>query len=777
MIATTVHLTDTLSHRLRAEGDAQLVIWLDPDRHFERIAVEGSYPNLVVLEPLKILAQRLLLENAVPGTIIYAASRETLEPLEEIVQCFSTIRTFDVDDLMADRGVPRAAGSTLQARAHPDLLLSFWDHIGSGWWIDGDIDLGLALALRDRADGDAVDLALAELDRAARGSSARRPTSQTASDRFVALVLQERFGLEVPGTAEALARFALVTDYASVPSGCDRFAHLLEKTNRTALVTLVQRLAESRKRLERVREILHYAQEALQGSSDGFSIGELAKLRLAPGRAEALAVAIGAEADKAGPSRAFDVLYANEAALRDDDALPALIGVLDFDKRLATGRSWLAHSHPSSQTFIEAYVDNLSEIDRLYRHCVGGLEGALRLACETHYREWLRDLNVAFASRLDVEPTWHFRNPQRALGISFGSLQGRCAVVILDALRFEMGRDVFDRLHKTTLERRLEWSVATLPTKTEVGMSALVPSDEPLALAADGTKLVVRIGARVTTTKSVRDEIWRAAGFRVLWNGDLEREKIEDERIVVFHDAVDAIGETLQDDAFLHYEQLITSIAKLINDLARRGYAVIATADHGFLTLPPSSSNKLKLAKAGEDEVRKRRYRISPAETLPEPVVSRSATALGVEGEVIVGFPPGASIFQTQGALGFVHGGIALQELVIPVLRVSSKKVAPANGELSFAVQFPRRLTARRIAVALMAKTPVAAGTALRLRVRTSDDATADKKIHWTPDSQGRMVLTSWLAEDAPAGNVELQIMIDAGPLVAATNVDYEPHE
>ncbi len=777
MIATAERLADLLALRLRAQDGAPLVFWLDPQRRFERLVAEGIWvPNAIAMQERDILERRLLLANPAPGTILYATSRQELEPLEELVQCFGMIRTFDVDDLIADRGLSPTSASAAQAREHAALLLATWDRIGGRWWANGDLDLGLALTLRDRTEGDIVDLALAQLDRTDRRAGARVARGPSDADRFVEAVLADRLGLGSPATAETLARFALIADYAKTPTGRDRLEHLVENTDRAALSTFARRLAENPKRLERLRELFQYAQAALHASLDGFSIKDLATLRLAPGRIEAIGAAIRAEADAAGPAHAFDVLRGNEAALADDDLTAPFAAALEFDVRIAEGREWLAQPQPFSNAFIVNYVEYLGEIDRLYRHCVGALEGALRLACETHYREWLRDLNVAFATRLAAEPTWAFPNPQRALGASFASLQGRCAVVILDALRFEMGRDVFERLPKTTIEKQLDWAVATLPTKTEVGMSALVPSDEPLSLAAEGTHLVVRIGARITTVKSARDEIWRAAGFRVLWNGDLAREQIDDDRIVVFHNAVDELGETLQDEAFPHYEQLIVDVAKLLNDLARRGYAVIATADHGFLTLPPATDNKLAFDKKSDNEVRKRRYRVSSSEALDEPVVSRTAKALGVEGDVTVDFPPGASVFKTQGALGFVHGGIALQELVIPVLRLSPKK-ATSDGEPAFQIQFPKRLTARRVPVTLKPRGAVPSGTTLRLRVGTSDGAVTDRPFPWAADSAGQMTLTTLLPEDAPAGRVEIAVMIDAGPLLAAKTVEYEPHE
>ena len=219
-------------------------------------------------------------------------------------------------------------------------------------------------------------------------------------------------------------------------------------------------------------------------------------------------------------------------------------------------------------------------------------------------------------------------------------------------------------------------------------MSALVPSRDDMRFEVSGKRLRVYIGSRETTQKSARDLIWQEAGFRVIAPSDVAILSPADERVVVFHGAVDAIGEKLQSEFFAHIEQLIVDLVRLFRDLLQKDFEIIATADHGFLTLPPLDESGYVAAGTTDEEVKKRRYRISSLEHLEGPVITRTSKQLGVDGDVAIGFPPAASILSAHGALTFLHGGISLQELVVPAFRISQKR--KSNGE--WRVTFPKKL-------------------------------------------------------------------------------------
>ncbi|RJS79930.1 hypothetical protein CW713_07915 [Methanophagales archaeon] len=51
------------------------------------------------------------------------------------------------------------------------------------------------------------------------------------------------------------------------------------------------------------------------------------------------------------------------------------------------------------------------------------------------------------------------------------------------------------------------------------------------------------------------------------------------------------------------------------------------------------------------------------------------ADALGINGDLLLAFPAGTSIFAVQGgAPEFVHGGLSLQEAIVPVVTLKLAK-------------------------------------------------------------------------------------------------------
>ena len=133
--------------------------------------------------------------------------------------------------------------------------------------------------------------------------------------------------------------------------------------------------------------------------------------------------------------------------------------------------------------------------------------GTLANALQTHYRQWLRDQNVAFTTALQTAASWHFPRAQRTLGEGFIDASVGTAVLVCDALRYELATDVVASLGRdATVER--DWAISSMPSITEVGMSALVPSRELLRLEVRNAQLRVFIGDRETTLKSARKGVW-----------------------------------------------------------------------------------------------------------------------------------------------------------------------------------------------------------------------------------------------------------------------------
>jgi hypothetical protein len=129
--------------------------------------------------------------------------------------------------------------------------------------------------------------------------------------------------------------------------------------------------------------------------------------------------------------------------------------------------------------------------------------------------------------------------------------------------------------------------------------------------------------------------------------------------------------------------------------------------------------------------------------------VRLSSSDLGYEGtdlELVV--PKGTGVFKAGGSLAFHHGGLSLQELIIPVLsfELKGKKAAKkkASAELLALEDVDKKITNRIFSLRLK---PLQLDLFEPLRVRIIAESTADKSIAaqaaWASegwDSEGHIV-------------------------------------
>lgn len=273
---------------------------------------------------------------------------------------------------------------------------------------------------------------------------------------------------------------------------------------------------------------------------------------------------------------------------------------------------------------------------------------------------------------------------------------GRKVVFVLaDALRYEMARDLEEALGRGGVVR-LGYAMATPPTVTKVGMAALVPGAEGgLALVRTAKGADAAVGGTVLHGLAERLTRYRARyGDRV---ADLTLEECLSAKKAALQKRVqaadllllrvqdlDEIGEL---DNLLHARALMTglvpNIQLAIQRLAAAGaHEVVVAADHGYL-LRDDVTDAMKLD-LPTGEVLEQHRRCVVGEHLgvggrPDVVVFRAAE-FGLGGGLDLAFPRGINVFRTAGNMAYFHGGLSLQEAVVPVLRYTPAAVATAAG-------------------------------------------------------------------------------------------------
>ena len=264
------------------------------------------------------------------------------------------------------------------------------------------------------------------------------------------------------------------------------------------------------------------------------------------------------------------------------------------------------------------------------------------------------------------------------------------AYFLVDAFRFEMARELCAQL-PTEWKATLNPALAVPPTITEIGMAALLPwAERGLVIGPAGPgKLGVSIGATQLRNRPERMNWLEEKGPKALVVTELNkiaplkdktlRAGIKSARLVVVtaSDEIDGLWESqphtarrLHDDVF---EQLKRGMRTLFSLGIRK---IILTADHGFLSGESLMQGDALDAPGGETADLHRRMWVGKGGAAIEACLRRPLSAFGNGGDLELVTPYGMSIFKVAGGSNeYFHGGLSLQELVIPVISVSAAKV------------------------------------------------------------------------------------------------------
>jgi len=244
-------------------------------------------------------------------------------------------------------------------------------------------------------------------------------------------------------------------------------------------------------------------------------------------------------------------------------------------------------------------------------------------------------------------------------------------VIISDALRWDLGKKVAEQLGDGCVLQSL---ISTLPSITPYGMTAMLPlrEDEPVVKWAGGPTLRDKSGRSLAlraARKELVEEVAQAAKRSVEFmemNALLKAKKVAAaDLVVVFDTNIDAQGHKAVENFPALAHKLVTDIRRSVQKLHTFGIPTVhVLTDHGFLLLAPECVNGLGRPDAPVIKCTKRETRWAALKAdadlaglirLPLPM----ALAAG-----ILGFPRGVRTLTK--AEEYMHGGISLQECVIP---------------------------------------------------------------------------------------------------------------
>ena len=228
---------------------------------------------------------------------------------------------------------------------------------------------------------------------------------------------------------------------------------------------------------------------------------------------------------------------------------------------------------------------------------------------------------------------------------------------------------------------KLDCMVSGLPSVTSVGMASFLPHnelqvDENLNVTVDGQNCG-DLAARDKILKA-RNENNVAVAFDDLINASQERlrELLQGKNIVyIYHNQIDARGDksASENEVFKACEEAIKEIHRLVHRLTMYLSApkFFITADHGFLYKRDKLQEYNKVSYDREIcTYTNKRFLITKQRLKDTGMRSRAMSYLK---NFYVTTPIGTDIFKVAGGgQNYVHGGSSLQEMLIPVIEVTT---------------------------------------------------------------------------------------------------------
>ena len=266
--------------------------------------------------------------------------------------------------------------------------------------------------------------------------------------------------------------------------------------------------------------------------------------------------------------------------------------------------------------------------------------------------------------------------------------KNRVIVIISDAFRYECAKELMERLElDEKCTPKLECMISGLPSVTSVGMASLLPHKE---LQVD-EKLNVTIDGQSCGDLASRDKILKAQNennvalsFDEVASANKEkiRELLQKKNIVyIYHNQVDARGDkpASENEVFTACSEAIEEIHKLIKKLT--GYISAAkffvTADHGFLYKRDKLHEFDKVSYDREICAYSNKRFLLTTQKVNEP--GMKSRMMAYMNHLYVTTPIGADIFKVAGGgQNYVHGGSSLQEMLIPVIELTTNTRAVA---------------------------------------------------------------------------------------------------
>ena len=293
---------------------------------------------------------------------------------------------------------------------------------------------------------------------------------------------------------------------------------------------------------------------------------------------------------------------------------------------------------------------------------------AVAVAVRALYLPWLdesaRNLqHFAIQSPVDLRPRLA---PAEAMN-------GRI-LLFVDGLRFDLARRLVRHLNPMGIQSQMEWDWAAVPTVTPTGKTAVSPMASVLTGGGPEEEFAPSIAATGQRWTADRFHVFlKEQGVQNLQGRDCGKTT---GRAWAEVGSVDSRGHNEGVKTAKTLEQEVRDIASRIRELLDAGWReIVVVTDHGWL-LVPGGLPKVNLSHFVVEHRWGRCAAVKATGTTELPTVPWYWNP-----DVTIATPPGAGCFRA--GLEYAHGGLSVQEIVVPRLTIRAGVLASGQAKIS----------------------------------------------------------------------------------------------
>ena len=282
---------------------------------------------------------------------------------------------------------------------------------------------------------------------------------------------------------------------------------------------------------------------------------------------------------------------------------------------------------------------------------------------------------------------------------NIGGLKDRTVVIISDALRYEVGHELYTVLADDPKSNiKIDMSLSVLPSYTRLGMAALLPH-KSITMSDEYTVLVDDMSCDNLLTRQNILQRYCDNSICVQFDDikNMKKSELRDiftgkQLVYVYHNQIDARGDkaNTEDEVFVACKEAVNEIADLIRRISSNAntHHFIVTADHGFIYKRDKLNESDKINVRDKNAFVNRRFIVSTEAIYEDGIENISmGSILRNDDNKMVSFPISSNVFKVSGGgQNFVHGGSSPQEMLIPVLNIKMERGHIDTGNAQIAL-------------------------------------------------------------------------------------------